>query len=300
MDRKEASRGSSGGVFLRNATVLRLGVLTIILSTMVMSAQAQDPTGSCCYNIGPGSTSCRQNVTAATCSGLPVPNVFRPGQECSPLNGNNQGPDFGNGPCCSTCTTNTACNDGNACTDDICTSCDGCVNTNNFNDTTDCCDPFSGILTPITDFEICTDDVCDSQTGQVSHTPIVGCAGCITNTDCFDNNACTNDTCNTTTGDCSHTANFNEAIQCCTPGNSSLTPIDDFDPCTDDSCDAQTGQVSHTPIAGCVGECKSIADAIAGNCPQNIPTVSEWGLVVLSLLLLIGGKLYFGRSHVIV
>ena len=28
-----------------------------------------------------------------------------------------------------------------------------------------------------------------------------------------------------------------------------------------------------------------------------IPTVSEWGLIVLALLLLIGGKIYFGRRH---
>jgi hypothetical protein len=31
------------------------------------------------------------------------------------------------------------------------------------------------------------------------------------------------------------------------------------------------------------------------NCDPEIPTVSEWGLVVLTLLLLIGAKLYFGR-----
>ena len=32
-------------------------------------------------------------------------------------------------------------------------------------------------------------------------------------------------------------------------------------------------------------------------CPTGIPTVSEWGLVVLALLLLVAGKVYFGRKR---
>ena len=30
-------------------------------------------------------------------------------------------------------------------------------------------------------------------------------------------------------------------------------------------------------------------------CSGRIPTISEWGLVILALLLLAGGKVYFGR-----
>ncbi|MGB2986512.1 MAG: hypothetical protein WBE26_11590, partial [Phycisphaerae bacterium] len=32
-------------------------------------------------------------------------------------------------------------------------------------------------------------------------------------------------------------------------------------------------------------------------CEHPIPTVSEWGLVVIALLLLTGGKIYFGRRR---
>ncbi|MCH7840207.1 MAG: IPTL-CTERM sorting domain-containing protein [Planctomycetes bacterium] len=37
-----------------------------------------------------------------------------------------------------------------------------------------------------------------------------------------------------------------------------------------------------------------------GDCLLNpIPTVSEWGLVILTLLLLTGAKIYFGRRRVV-
>ncbi|MHC4698369.1 MAG: IPTL-CTERM sorting domain-containing protein [Planctomycetota bacterium] len=33
----------------------------------------------------------------------------------------------------------------------------------------------------------------------------------------------------------------------------------------------------------------------ATSCVGTIPTVSEWGLAILALFLLVGGKVYFGR-----
>ena len=30
---------------------------------------------------------------------------------------------------------------------------------------------------------------------------------------------------------------------------------------------------------------------------KEIPTLSQWGLVVMTLLLLVGGKIYFNRRH---
>ena len=44
-------------------------------------------------------------------------------------------------------------------------------------------------------------------------------------------------------------------------------------------------------VANCHDRCAGIDDAIfAPECITAIPTVSEWGLVVLALLLLVGGK----------
>ena len=41
-------------------------------------------------------------------------------------------------------------------------------------------------------------------------------------------------------------------------------------------------------------------DGLDGLCdiPDNVPTVSEWGLVIMTLLLLTCAKLYFGRRPV--
>jgi len=36
----------------------------------------------------------------------------------------------------------------------------------------------------------------------------------------------------------------------------------------------------------------------SGECFVVIPTVSEWGLVILTLLLLTGAKVFFGRRRV--
>jgi hypothetical protein len=86
--------------------------------------------------------------------------------------------------------------------------------------------------------------------------------------------------------------------------------------------DAACGQVSCTPIQGacCVrseqtADCSQTSqagcEAIGGEWTREtdcanvtcdplfvpIPTVSEWGLVIMALLLLVGGKVYFGRRQ---
>ncbi|MCH8914079.1 MAG: IPTL-CTERM sorting domain-containing protein, partial [Planctomycetes bacterium] len=44
----------------------------------------------------------------------------------------------------------------------------------------------------------------------------------------------------------------------------------------------------------CVDQCRGVDDAIfAPACDGAIPTLSEWGLAILALLLLVGGKVYF-------
>ena len=49
--------------------------------------------------------------------------------------------------------------------------------------------------------------------------------------------------------------------------------------------------------ADCVDLCPGIDNDLFPGCDTAIPTVSEWGLVVLALLLLVAGKVYFGRRE---
>ena len=52
-------------------------------------------------------------------------------------------------------------------------------------------------------------------------------------------------------------------------------------------------------ILDCVDQCPGVDDAVFfPGCQGAIPTVSEWGMVVLALLLLAGAKVYFGRRTV--
>ncbi len=174
-----------------------------------------------------------------------------------------------------------------------------------------CFDIGSGITGCLNDV---TQTTCDAQAGLSSFTPNgecpplgqnnIGpdsgngcCPVCLDNAGCDDSNACTDDSCTAGCGQCINTINYDDATDCCSPASGNLSTIDDQDSCTDDICNAQSGLVNHVPSAVCNGECTSIAAAVAGDCPDSIPTVSEWGLVVLSLLLLVCGKLYFGRRE---
>ncbi len=50
-------------------------------------------------------------------------------------------------------------------------------------------------------------------------------------------------------------------------------------------------------VLDCVDICPGADDEVFGDCRSAIPTVSTWGLVILALLLLVGGKLlYVGQS----
>jgi len=119
------------------------------------------------------------------------------------------------------CVSDTACDDGNACTVNTCDPTVGCVASPVTCDdgdacTTDSCDALQGcVAAPIScdDGDACTIDSCN---------PATGCTTTVIT--CDDNNACTTDTCNSATG--------------CT-----TTPVDCDDgvPCTVDSCDASTG-----------------------------------------------------------
>jgi hypothetical protein len=59
----------------------------------------------------------------------------------------------------------------------------------------------------------------------------------------------------------------------------------------EETCDPQIGCVPGTPPCDVDCTCDEEGDL----CVCSIPTMSEWGLVTLGLLLLIGAKLYFSR-----
>ena len=51
-------------------------------------------------------------------------------------------------------------------------------------------------------------------------------------------------------------------------------------------------------VPDCIDQCPGVDDAVfAPECKGAIPTLSEWGLVILALLLLAGGKVYFNRRR---
>lgn len=75
------------------------------------------------------------------------------------------------------------------------------------------------------------------------------------------------------------------------------------DPAMGACCNTRFGTCTTSILADCIGtnlawtkgeECGAL------NCPDPfIPTVSQWGLLIMALLLMIGAKLYFGRREVL-
>ncbi len=155
--------------------------------------------------------------------------------------------------------TPVVCNDNNACTTDTCDPAIGCVYTPNppCNDnnacTTDTCDPAIGCVytpnPPCNDSNACTTDTCDPAIGCV-YTP---------NPPCNDSNACTTDTCDPAIG-CVYTPNppCNDGNACttdtCDPAIGCVytpnPPCNDGNACTTDTCDPAIGCV-YTPNPPC-------------------------------------------------
>jgi hypothetical protein len=58
---------------------------------------------------------------------------------------------------------------------------------------------------------------------------------------------------------------------------------------------AETGEIDGDGVADCNDMCQGIDDAVFAPCePGTIPTVSERGLLIMTLLLLVVGKVFFG------
>jgi len=96
--------------------------------------------GSCCFGVGTPAPGCTDGLSAAECALLAQPAIFSPDATC--LN-----PPTDDG-CCA-CLTNADCDDGDACTTDVCNS---CVCTNNARvdwTANECCDSATGNQTTL-------------------------------------------------------------------------------------------------------------------------------------------------------
>jgi len=90
------------------------------------------------------------------------------------------------------------CDDGNACTNDVCNLPAGtCANNPNFDPMTLCCNPDTGQTTIISDGNPCTSDMCDTDTGDVTHMNLMNGTACnsTANTECDQPDTCLNGVC---------------------------------------------------------------------------------------------------------
>jgi len=162
----------------------------------ITPGQVEVPCGRCCHPVPGGEPTCEEIVSKGTCTGSG--GVFGEGQVC-PASG---------GPECPSCTNNTECADGDACTQDICT-------------TGVCSNPPILAWAPGTCCQggvITTPGGCDQcETAQCSGPGGTGTAECAPRTGeaCDDGSACTfNDTCGGGAGTCDGTAVVEQACTC--------------------------------------------------------------------------------------
>lgn len=152
---------------------------------------------------------------------------------------------------CDGATDESTCDDGDACTDDVCGGAAGCTNT----------------LKSCDDGDACTIDTCDAGTGACVNTAV----------DCDDSDACTVDTCDVLNGACEHAAVGCSDGDVCTEdacdaqtGACSNLPrdCDDGDPCTSDTCDPEAEGCVHVADACDDGDActEDSCDPVDGAC----------------------------------
>ncbi len=288
------SLGSGGDISLDGCTVIQGSTSTIdaratggqigILasdSITLLGTFFGEPTSSPAIDIRYGPAAAPPNVGGATFN-VP-PNLF----ESSVL------------PPCPLCDSALECDDGNACTDNVCDPATGCSNPANSapcDDGNACtsgdvcasgaCLP--GTPTVCDDGDVCTDDSCDSVLGcQVAFNtaPCDDSDACTDNdtcsagtcaggpVDCEDGNACTDNTCDSALG-CQvafNSAPCDDLDSCtendiCAAGACAGNPIDceDGNPCTDDVCSAGSCQSTNNTAVCDDGDACTTADTCSG------------------------------------
>ncbi|MFQ5592455.1 MAG: IPTL-CTERM sorting domain-containing protein, partial [Phycisphaerae bacterium] len=148
--------------------------------------------------------------------------------------------------------------------------------------------------------DACTDLACDPAGAEANCSAVVDVNE---GGPCEDEpNECTLDTC--AEGICTHQDN-GLCGACCLPDTSCV-----------DAASGTCEQLGGTPaglgvacgsdddgdgVDNLCDQCAGVDDAVfAPGCKAAIPTVSEWGLIVLTLLLLVAGKLFFGGRRIAV
>ena len=159
---------------------------------VLIPAQIQVATGSCCVNFGPSPT-CIDHLTQAECNAAAgtSSHLFRFGKVC-PQDG---------GSACPLCLSAVDCRDplpgqtgdDNLCTSQVCTN-SGCEYSILYSAQTQCCHPDSGMTSVILDDDPCTADVCHASTGAVAHLPSSG-AACDDQLDCTSPDYCSEGVC---------------------------------------------------------------------------------------------------------
>jgi uncharacterized repeat protein (TIGR01451 family) len=163
-------------------------------------------------------------------------------------------------PGCVPCAVDGDCNDGNACTTDSCSA--GVCTTSAIQGCVPC-----AVDGDCNDGNACTTDSCSA--GVCTTSAIEGCVPCAGDGDCNDGNACTTDFC--FAGAC-QAAPIGGCVPCATDGD-----CNDGNACTTDSCSA--GACTATPIEGCVpctvdGDCNDGNACTTDSCSAGACTAS--------------------------
>ncbi|MHC4698906.1 MAG: hypothetical protein ACYTFA_19425, partial [Planctomycetota bacterium] len=190
--------------------------------------------------------------------------------------------------------------------DVTCTRIDQCTDSA-CNPTTGACDPVPDPLSTFceTDNDLCTTQHCDG----------AGACVILDNVVCDDHDPCTDDSCNPSTGQCVYTPNFvcgdgtcdpvcedcNTCRQdcntcgdgCCSAGEDGCTcPADCPGPCCGDDIREGAEVCDGTDDDACPGECDARC-----RCPSDTPAVSNWGMAILLLVLLVGITIKLGAPR---
>ena len=144
---------------------------------------------------------------------------------------------------CGQCCDQADCEDGLACTDDVC---------------------FAGACSHASDNTKCkADEYCSAANGCRKKE------ACADATGCDDSDPCTDDTCTATTSLCDHVATDCGSKGVCCPGTGCAeccedSQCNDKDPCTKDSCSA--GKCSNVALCGKDQKCCASADKTSATC----------------------------------
>ena len=162
------------------------------------------------------------------------------------------------------CAAASDCDDGNACSADLCQPTSGGTPACVHSPKADCCNTIGDC----NDGKPCTLDLCPVAGGNCLHSAKIDC--CMSAADCDDQDACTVDDCAAPGGGCKHQntccktdAECKTADSCftgtCSAGQCVFESVccqkdddcDDFNPCTKDACDAGKCAYSASTAPGC-------------------------------------------------